>query len=562
MQKKPKLGLFRKITGLHKKELSNSRENEAIGLQKKEVHINKKKFVPYVRPSMDELNKFLLFGVILVLFGFLVSSFNLDGSWQWVLWIGGAVIAINAFWLRFNFAQPFVWKYILTMMKTKHFINFIKNMAHHAKWFEYVCLGGMFLGFGIFGVDYWFYNRKKELGQKVSRGKRATIILFSAIVLALLFFFTMPIVYSVPILQPLFWPSLVAFVFLGFGGMSLMILLGYGVLSVLSIFEAKQLCPSIAPVIPGAPIPGFGVAIPLIGWVSLVIVLVVHEFSHGIMMAYYKEKIKSVGVLLAGIIPLGAFVEQDDETFEKLDDKKSLMVLSAGSASNLLTIPIALLVLFGFLFAVAPFVSNINSEYAKAYDGVVITKVNDYVSLCGTDVNSPAKGKLFAGDVIKQLNGVDINSLTVVSAVFSKSKGDLNFTVLRLSRDTNDLVDVNVSVTPYTFVDLGVKKVGADFAAVPTGYVIGHSIEVGQFLIGNITMILLLLVVIAFAAGSFNYFPADPFDGGRMAKIILLPYFGFLGFNKKETQKFIGRFFVWLLLVALLLNMIPYATMI
>ncbi|MCX6803273.1 MAG: hypothetical protein NTY48_01740, partial [Candidatus Diapherotrites archaeon] len=58
-----------------------------------------------------------------------------------------------------------------------------------------------------------------------------------------------------------------------------------------------------------------------------------------------------------------------------------------------------------------------------------------------------------------------------------------------------------------------------------------------------------------------NYFPSDPFDGGRMAKIMLLPYFGFLNFNKKETQKFIGRLFTWLLVASLLLNMIPYFTM-
>jgi membrane-associated protease RseP (regulator of RpoE activity) len=74
-------------------------------------------------------------------------------------------------------------------------------------------------------------------------------------------------------------------------------------------------------------------------------------------------------------------------------------------------------------------------------------------------------------------------------------------------------------------------------------------------------MILLLFVVISFAAGSFNYFPSDPFDGGRMAKIMLAPYFSFLGFNRKETYKFIGRLFMWLLIISLTLNLIPYLTM-
>jgi membrane-associated protease RseP (regulator of RpoE activity) len=69
--------------------------------------------------------------------------------------------------------------------------------------------------------------------------------------------------------------------------------------------------------------------------------------------------------------------------------------------------------------------------------------------------------------------------------------------------------------------------------------------------------------VISFAAGSFNYLPSDPFDGGKMAKIILEPYFGFMKFkSKKETRKFIGRLFIWLVLLAFLLNIIPYITLI
>ena len=49
-------------------------------------------------------------------------------------------------------------------------------------------------------------------------------------------------------------------------------------------------------------------------------ILVIHEASHGVMLVKFKEKIKSVGLLLAGIVPMGAFVEQDDNTFIKREE--------------------------------------------------------------------------------------------------------------------------------------------------------------------------------------------------------------------------------------------------
>jgi len=81
-------------------------------------------------------------------------------------------------------------------------------------------------------------------------------------------------------------------------------------------------------------------------------------------------------------------------------------------------------------------------------------------------------------------------------------------------------------------------------------------------LVGSISSILFFLVILSFAAGTFNFLPSAPLDGGYMAKIILLPYFGFMRFNSRaETKKFIGRICVWLFIIAIALNLIPYLTM-
>jgi hypothetical protein len=518
--------------------------------------IEKKKRVikPYVKPTDAEFNKFILIDIVLFALSGLVFFTSGTTMIFWLFFVLGIVLAFNIYWLKQDYAQSFLIRFGLTMLKTKKLIGFINGIAKHGKWFEKICLAGVMLGFGLVAVDYWY-------ARKLGGLKRIALLAVSAVILGLIYVQFLSILFMLPILAPLFIPCMIGFIVLGFGGMSLMMLVGYGFLSFMGLFVNKQMCPSVAPVLPGIEIPGLGVPIPLIGWISLAFVLIIHEMSHGIMMSYYKEKIKSVGILLAGIIPVGAFVEQDDKTFEVLDDKKAMLVLSAGSASNLLTILVAWVLLIGLVFAVGPFGDVIEQDFAKTYSGVKIVKVQDTVSFCGIDANAPAKGKLFVGDVIKQINGIDVNSIGGINQNFLKSKGDINFTVERVNPDTNKKNDVNVSITPFLFEDLGIKRIGVEFGAIPTGYQMKPELFIANSIISEVSMILLLLLIISFAAGSFNYFPSDPFDGGRMAKIMLAPYFGFMRMNQVDTHKLIGRLFIWILILSLTFNMIPYLTM-
>ncbi|MBT7102203.1 site-2 protease family protein [archaeon] len=67
--------------------------------------------------------------------------------------------------------------------------------------------------------------------------------------------------------------------------------------------------------------------------VALAIVAIVHEFSHGIFMKLFKIKIKSTGLVFLGPI-LGAFVEQDDKSFENKKKVDQMAVLGAGVFAN------------------------------------------------------------------------------------------------------------------------------------------------------------------------------------------------------------------------------------
>jgi membrane-associated protease RseP (regulator of RpoE activity) len=111
-----------------------------------------------------------------------------------------------------------------------------------------------------------------------------------------------------------------------------------------AISVGESNAPGVSPIIPwigsagelGFIIPGLGVFIPLgYGVLSLILLLVVHEFAHGILARVHGLELKSTGLLTAGALPIGAFVEPDEEKFVKSESIAKMRVLSMGSFANL-----------------------------------------------------------------------------------------------------------------------------------------------------------------------------------------------------------------------------------
>ena len=111
-----------------------------------------------------------------------------------------------------------------------------------------------------------------------------------------------------------------------------------------------------------------GVNLPLFeGIFALIIIMVVHETSHAVLAKIAKVPIKSSGIVLFGIIPIGAFVEPDDKKLEKIDAVRQTRVLAAGSGANFVS-SVALLIIFViFTFA-------LNGGYAGT-EGLIYSAV-------------------------------------------------------------------------------------------------------------------------------------------------------------------------------------------
>jgi membrane-associated protease RseP (regulator of RpoE activity) len=134
-----------------------------------------------------------------------------------------------------------------------------------------------------------------------------------------------------------------------------------------------------------------GVTIPFwYGVIGLITVLVVHEFAHGILARREGISLKSLGVVSLSIIPIGAFVEPDEEEMKSKSRGARLRVFAVGSFGNIL---LALLA-FGGLTLMAGGIFD--------YSQVQISEVSE---------GSPAAEYLEEGMIIEGINGREVTSL-------------------------------------------------------------------------------------------------------------------------------------------------------
>ena len=257
--------------------------------------------------------------------------------------------------------------------------------------------------------------------------------------------------------------------------------------------------PAVSIVLPGVEMPGSTIYVPLgYGLISLATVLIVHEFSHGILSRVEKINIKSVGLLLFTILP-GAFVEPDEEELVKSSKLSQLRVYAAGSMANI-TLAIVALLIFS---AVGTYgIPNTFDENGIEIDRVVS--------------DSPANGVLKEGMILESIN---------------------NHTI----KDSNDYMDVVETFVPGERVSIGTDQgiynltlsenpsnssrgfVGVQVAnhfeiKESVSSVFGDTIPWILFEISTLTQWIFILNL---GVGLFNLLPVKPLDGGRMFEIVL-----------------------------------------
>ena len=155
-------------------------------------------------------------------------------------------------------------------------------------------------------------------------------------------------------------------------------------------------------------LPGINPVLPLLyGWFAIICAIAVHEGAHGIIARSLGLKVKSSGLLFFLFVPIGAFVDVDEEQLKKAKAKVSSRVMAAGVGGN---IAVAAVCLIGVLIIVSG-----------------LTPVTDGVYVYDVVQGMPAEAAgLLPKDVLVSVDNVRINSTTDLRALLdNKTSGDI-----------------------------------------------------------------------------------------------------------------------------------------
>jgi len=151
---------------------------------------------------------------------------------------------------------------------------------------------------------------------------------------------------------------------------------------------------------------------------GLLVGMVVHEGGHGLLCRVEDIDIDSMGVALLGFVPLGAFVEPDEESRSKADRGAQSRMFAAGVTNNFVVTALAFGLLAGPVagaIAVAPGVA-VGGAYpgsaaadAGLGDGDVVTAIN------GTDVENRSELEAALSDVESAAVGVELHDGSTVT---------------------------------------------------------------------------------------------------------------------------------------------------
>ena len=269
------------------------------------------------------------------------------------------------------------------------------------------------------------------------------------------------------------------------------IALAFGLMIYAAYFLFSNLLKFFLPVVESVPvvpvIPAVTISLDSLPYffVAVAIVVLLHEFAHGVGAVVEKVIVKSAGLAVM-LAFFGGFVEPEEKSFEKTSKTSKLRILGAGSATNLVT-GLIVIILLASIFA-PPAGVLVNSTLA----------------------NGPlARAGVQRFDVIQAINKTQINSLQDLSAFLAKVTPGSNLSILV----NNHLVTIKTENLSGRAI-IGIY--GLDY----------HPSRIGldRITTANAYLTLYWTFVAAFSVAVFNMLPAFPFDGEKFLYYSLADY--------------------------------------
>jgi membrane-associated protease RseP (regulator of RpoE activity) len=117
-------------------------------------------------------------------------------------------------------------------------------------------------------------------------------------------------------------------------------------------------------------LPGINPTLPIVyGWIAIVVAIVIHEGAHGVIARNVGLRVKSSGLLFFLIIPIGAFVDVDEEQIKTARARSSLKVMAGGVGGNIL---VGVVCLIGLLLIVGSLTPIVDGVFLSWYHAQLI----------------------------------------------------------------------------------------------------------------------------------------------------------------------------------------------
>jgi membrane-associated protease RseP (regulator of RpoE activity) len=275
-----------------------------------------------------------------------------------------------------------------------------------------------------------------------------------------------------------------------------MIVMAYMLIDSLSTIKTA---PSVSLIIPGVEVPGSPIVVPLgYGLFALTTVLIVHEFSHGILARVEKISIKSIGLMLLAILP-GAFVEPDEEEMKQLPKLARMRIYAAGSVANMslaLVSIVIILLLSNFIFPAIFQCDGINIENVVA--------------------NAPADHILESGMIITSINGKAVKNAENYNNAFLDLKPNQNVTIVTNKGEYHIITSQNPANESKGYI--GISGLEHHEVRKEISNVLGNTIP---WILFKLHKLFYWIFILNLGVGLFNLLPIRILDGGALFKDLL-----------------------------------------
>jgi len=276
--------------------------------------------------------------------------------------------------------------------------------------------------------------------------------------------------------------------------------------------------------------------VPFFYWIiSIFLLALVHEFSHGVVARLYKIKIKSSGLAFLNIfVPVipAAFVEPDEKELRERPHIQQLSIFAAGPFSNII-FAFVVLAIMGLVFAPV-------SNAIFNYDGVLVTGFTP-----GNETFPAEEAGMTENELII---GIDNMPITTVE----------NFTKIMQNKTPSESIVITTNVTDYN-ITLAESPDNKSMGYL--GIYLTQNQEIKENVLQKYGKILpdvfiwfvglfYWIYVLNLGIGLFNLAPLGPIDGGRMLQLLMHKLF-----KKKKGDKVwksISYIFLGLIIINLL----------